>query len=136
MARTKALQPELKIEQIERALRRTNGLQTPAARMLNVTVSAISQRIKRSKRLQQVVEEIVEGMLDRAENVVHYHLEQNNLTGAIFYLKTKGKARGYIEGQEIDLQGEVGITKIERVIVDVSPKAAEIEHTTQDNTSD
>lgn len=120
MARTKATQPELKIEEIEKALRMHKGIMSAAAKELNVTRSAISQRVSRSKKLQNVQKEIREKVLDLAESVVFGKMAQEmNLTASIFYLKCQGKERGYIENKNIGLENADVKTpfKIERVIV-------------------
>lgn len=120
----KKTKPDLTIGQIEKALIKANGLVTVAAKMLGVTQSAITQRVKKSPRLQKAKEDIVEKMLDVAENALHSRMhDEKNLTASIFYLKTKGKHRGYSEKQDIELSGkfEAPIT-IEWVIVEKEPK--------------
>ncbi len=96
----------LKISQIESALRKANGLQAHAAEMLNVSRPAIHDRIKRSPRLQEVMKEIEERLIDKSENVVYHHMQNKNLTAAIFHLKTKGKARGWVEKHENEISGK------------------------------
>ena len=100
----------LKISQIESALRRANGLQAHAAEMLNVSRPAIHDRIKRSPRLQEVMKEIEERLIDQSENVIYHHMSNKNLTAAIFHLKTKGKNRGWIERHENELSGKINIS--------------------------
>lgn len=39
--------------------------------------------------------------LDFAESKLHKSIEQGNIAGIIFYMKTKGKNRGYIERREL-----------------------------------
>lgn len=101
----KATQPHLTVDQIEKALWKCNGLLYPTSQMLNVTQQAISQRILKSERLKKVREEITEKLIDVSENVLFNHMSGNNLTAAIFHLKTKGKHRGYAEGRNIELDG-------------------------------
>jgi predicted transcriptional regulator len=130
MAKKKAKKGNLTIGQIERALIKSNGLVTKAAAILGVTHPAIVQRIKRSPKLQRARDKINETLLDAAENTVHTKFAaEKNLTAAIFFLKTKGKHRGYIEKQEIigDLDCNIRIEKIERVIIDPNP-IEEIQH--------
>lgn len=103
MARTKAKQPELTLEQIEKALIASNGIQARAAARLNVTRAAISLRVKRSKRLQKVIEDTREVMLDISESVLFNKIiEEKNLGAVIFYLKCMGKNRGYVERKQIE----------------------------------
>jgi len=114
----KRKQPNLKIKQIESALRKTHGLIAHAAEILNVSRPAIHDRIKRSPRLQEVMKEIEERLIDQSENVIYHHMSNKNLTAAIFHLKTKGKSRGWIERHENELSGKIDAPLIiERVIV-------------------
>lgn len=120
MGRKKS-QPSLKIHQIEKALIKSNGLVTVAAKMLGVTHGAIGNRIKKSERLQRVQDSIVEKKLDMAENVVDEHMSKKSLVASFFYLKTKGKHRGWVEKQNVEVTGTVTIERIERIIIDPEP---------------
>lgn len=106
MAGKKATKAYVTIEQCEKALWISNGLITPAAKSLGITQQALSERIKKSERLQKARELTTEKMLDAAENTLHRKIyEDENLTASIFYLKTKGRHRGYIERQEAEISG-------------------------------
>lgn len=41
--------------------------------------------------------------LDFAESKLFEQIKSNNVTSTIFYLKTQGKNRGYVERQELDV---------------------------------
>jgi len=56
--------------------------------------------VKRHPRLAEVIEEAVELNLDTAESQLMTLIANGNLGAVIFYLKTKGKARGYVERVE------------------------------------
>ena len=47
------------------------------------------------------VDDLQNVALDFAESQLHKQIAENSTTATIFYLKTKGKKRGYIERQEI-----------------------------------
>jgi len=47
------------------------------------------------------VSNIQEGLLDFAESMLLKKIKDGGTTELIFFLKTKGKARGYVERQEI-----------------------------------
>lgn len=55
------------------------------------------------------VANIDEYVIDFAEHSLFKQIQENNTTATIFYLKTKGKHRGYVEKQEIDHGGNLGI---------------------------
>ena len=46
---------------------------------------------------------VKEGLLDLAENKLLENINNNENVAIIFYLKTKGKSRGYIEKQELEV---------------------------------
>lgn len=48
------------------------------------------------------VESVNESLLDTAESELHKLIKKGNVAAIIFYLKTKGKGRGYIERTETD----------------------------------
>ena len=48
------------------------------------------------------VESVNESLLDTAESELHKLIKKGNVTAIIFYLKTRGKERGYIERTETD----------------------------------
>lgn len=108
-------------------LRKTNGLISHAAELLGVSGPAIHDRINRSPHLQEVRKQIEERLIDKSENVVYHHMQQKNLTAAIFHLKTKGKARGWIEKRESEISGKIDITqddwvkKMEEVELTIKP---------------
>lgn len=87
-------------EMIAKALRVNRGLQTLAADSLAMGNSTISERIKESPYLQEVVEECRSRRLDKAERALSQLVESEdeyNLGAICFLLKTLGKHRGYIE---------------------------------------
>lgn len=51
--------------------------------------------------LEKMLNDYDESLGDLAESKLMMAINEGNLTAIIFYLKTKHKGRGYIEGQEI-----------------------------------
>ena len=93
--------PRFKVEHVERALRQSHGLIHPAAKLLEAaygscTPATVRNYLKRHKTLQAAVAEIIEFNLDLAETKLLKAIDGDNLTATIFYLRTKGKARGYV----------------------------------------
>ena len=49
------------------------------------------------------VEAIKESLIDRAEGVLHGLIGDGNVPAVLFFLKTQGKKRGYVERTETDV---------------------------------
>ena len=64
--------------------------------------NTVKNYIRRHASLQAVEEEIAQQTLDLAETKLVQAIGDGNMTAVIFYLKTKGRQRGYIERREIE----------------------------------
>ena len=53
-----------------------------------------------SEKLREQIEEADEAILDFAESKLMQHINDGDVTSLIFFLKTKGKSRGYVERTE------------------------------------
>lgn len=85
---------------IAKALRACGGWMTGTAKMLGVSVQAISKRIKDDPKLKAVYEESKEEHLDIAESKLVEALRKGYPWAVQFMLKFKGKERGYREHDE------------------------------------
>ena len=84
------------------ALEKTLGIVTSACKMCDVSRTQFYIWYKEDAEFNKAVDE-VEGMaLDFAESKLLENIKSKKETSIIFYLKTKGKKRGYIEKQEIE----------------------------------
>ena len=55
----------------------------------------------------QAVEDINESLIDWGEGLLKVQMQKGDTTAIIFFLKTKGKKRGYVERQEMEHSGAV-----------------------------
>lgn len=101
------------LAECEDALRASGGFVTHAAAMLGISWPALSERVKKHARLQRVLEEAREQHLDLAETQLISSVAQGEAWAVCFFLKCKGKGRGYIERQQID----TNITNKEPLII-------------------
>lgn len=58
---------------------------------------------RKDENLNQMLEEAEEAMIDFAESKLIEHIDNGDVTSLIFFLKTKGKKRGYVEKTESDI---------------------------------
>lgn len=112
---------------IEDALIACKGIYVAAAKWLkrerdkSITRQTLSKRIAASKHLREVCDEVVEQTLDWAESKLLELMAAGDKTAILFYLKCKGKNRGYIERQELTGKDGAVLTgdKLEPVEVNI-----------------
>jgi len=87
------------------AIKESNGLLTLAAKRAGLHYATVWQYTQDFSTVKQAVIEAKEKMLDFAEGKLYENIKEGDNTAIIFYLKTQGKARGYIERQEVTGEG-------------------------------
>ena len=84
------------------ALDKTLGVVTPACEMVGISRDTHYRWLKVDDSYREAVDMLENKMLDIAESKLYKQItEKENLTAMLFYLKTKGKNRGYVERQEV-----------------------------------
>lgn len=91
--------PRLTIKQVADALVKSGGRVMEAAKLLKCNFKTIYKYIDKDKRLQILKEDLEEFHLDAAESSLMSQIKKGNLTAIIFFLKCKGKRRGWIEDE-------------------------------------
>lgn len=86
---------------ILKALEKSLGIVTTACRNTNISRTQFYQWLKDDSEFKKKVDDISNIALDYAESQLHKQIGDQNTSATIFYLKTKGKKRGYVERQEI-----------------------------------
>jgi hypothetical protein len=88
------------------ALEKTLGVVTQACKMVGISRETHYRWMKEDDKYSQQVEGISDIALDFAESKLHKMIEKEDTTATIFYLKTKGKNRGYVDRKEIKHSGD------------------------------
>ena len=89
------------VAQVEEALRKNAGIITAAAKALGCERNTVYAYVQRHPRLQKAREEATEATLDLAESKLVQAIGSGKLPAIFFYLKCKGKERGWIERKEV-----------------------------------
>jgi len=89
------------VKEIEEALRRTYGTVAAAARMLGMNRQYLHERIAATPRLQEVLAEAREFMVDTAELKLVTLVQEGDVRAITFMLSRIGKSRGW--GSEVTL---------------------------------
>jgi hypothetical protein len=98
------------------ALEKSLGVVTSACKISGVSRTQFYQWCKDDLEFKSKVDSIEMVALDFAESKLFENIKEKKETSIIFFLKTKGKKRGYIEKQQIEHQGgmELNMTDEER----------------------
>jgi predicted transcriptional regulator len=91
----------IKKESLLKALEQSLGVVTVACKKADVPRSTYYKWLKEDELFAIEVRDIENVALDFAESQLHKQIAADSTAATIFYLKTKGKKRGYVERQEI-----------------------------------
>ena len=85
------------------ALEKSLGIVTAACKSVGIARQTHYEWYKEDESYRSRVDSVSDMTLDFAESQLHKQIKEGNSTATIFFLKTKGKKRGYIERQEVEL---------------------------------
>tara|TARA_R110000823_G_scaffold82163_2_gene186413 strand:+ start:88 stop:468 length:381 start_codon:yes stop_codon:yes gene_type:complete len=83
------------------ALEKSLGVVTSACKSVGINRSTHYEWMNTDEEYKKEVEDVENVALDFAESQLHKQIKEGNTAGTIFYLKTKGKKRGYVERTEV-----------------------------------
>ena len=86
-------------------IRKAKGIKAVAARALECTRQTVDNYIERYKAVAEAYDEANETNIDFVESKLMQAINSGNITAMIFFLKTKGKDRGYVERREVSGPG-------------------------------
>tara|TARA_R110002012_G_scaffold321182_1_gene547934 strand:- start:2139 stop:2492 length:354 start_codon:yes stop_codon:yes gene_type:complete len=93
----------IKKEAMLQALENSLGVVTVACKQTETPRSTYYKWLKEDEEFAKAVKEIENIALDFGESQLHKQIGDGNTSATIFFLKTKGKKRGYVEKSELDL---------------------------------
>ena len=96
------------------ALEQSLGVVTSACKKVGIGRTTFYDWMRSDEEFAKQVKDIEDIAIDFAESQLHQQIKGGNTSATIFYLKTKGKNRGYVERQEIS--GDLDNQLIVRVI--------------------
>ena len=90
-----------------KALEQSMGVVTTAASIAGIDRKTHYNWMKKDSRYRQAVQDIENVALDFAESKLFKNIEKSKEASIFFYLKTKGKKRGYVERQKVVHEGDL-----------------------------
>lgn len=101
---------EHKKKAILEALEKTLGVVTTACKNIGIGRTQFYHWLKTDADFKSKVDDISNVSLDFVESQLFKQIRAGSTAATIFYLKTKGKNRGYVERQEIAAAKDESIT--------------------------
>jgi len=86
------------------ALEKSLGVVSTAAKKAGIHRSTHYEWMNTDPEYNKAVNDLSDVALDFAESKLHEQMNEGNVASIIFYLKTKGKRRGYVERSEIEFK--------------------------------
>ena len=107
-----------------KAIQDNKGILAQAARKLQCSRNTVARYIKEYPTVKSAFDEANETNIDFVESKLMSNINSGDTTAIIFFLKTKAKARGYIEKQQFEHGGpNDGPIQIEATVKSAIDKA-------------
>ena len=85
------------------ALKRCAGNVSEAMRQVHISRTTHYEWLNTDPEYAAAVDAIKESLIDRAESALQTLISEGNVPAVLFFLKTQGKKRGYVERTETDV---------------------------------
>lgn len=100
------MKKDISVEELVPLLEKNKGNVAAVARRFGVSRGTILNRVNESPTLQKALADARESMLDNAESVLYKKVLEGSTPELLFFLKTQGRSRGYVERLEQEHSGE------------------------------
>ena len=111
----------LSIKKVREAIVKHRGNVTLVAKSFDVSRTTVYTLFEKHPELKVCLQDEREKMIDNVESALYNQALDGNTIAMIFFLKTQGKGRGYVERQEVT--GADGADVVLKVIYDNKPDA-------------
>lgn len=98
------MKKDISVEALRVEIERLNGNVAAVARAFGTSRKTVHNRINESVTLQDALDQARQTMLDNAESVLYKKVLEGSTPELLFFLKTQGRSRGYVERQELDIR--------------------------------
>ena len=95
------------VKDVKEAIIKHRGILSAAARQLGISRTQIHRRINSNKILKDATVEARATLIDDAESALSKSIDDGEGWAVSLALKTIGKHRGYVERQELEVDGNI-----------------------------
>lgn len=108
-------------KKVVEALEKSLGVITPACKEVGISRNCFYQWYREDEEFRREVDGVGEIALDFVENQLYKKIKEGSERSIIFYMRSKGKSRGYSDTIDITSQGdkitEITLTEVKGAIV-------------------
>lgn len=109
MSKVNSIKKQKHIDDFLAAMQKTAGNISSACNATKLSRSWYYKEIENNPDFAEAVKDITEATGDFVETALMKQIQEGNTACIIFYCKTKLKNRGFVERQEVDHSGNIGI---------------------------
>ena len=115
MTKSNKIKKQAMIDALVKAL----GIVTVACKEVGIARKTHYEWYQKDEEYRTAVDDVSDVALDFAESMLHKQIQAQDTAATIFYLKCRGKKRGYVERSEQVVSGSLGVvTAINYIIPD------------------
>ncbi len=93
-------------------LEKTAGNISASCKQVGINRQTYYNWLNKDKKFKQEVDSIQEGLIDFAESMLMKKIKDGDTTSLIFFLKTKGKHRGWSEKLEVKHENQAPVINV------------------------
>lgn len=109
MSKVNSIKKQKHIDDFLAAMQKTAGNISSACNATNLSRSWYYKEIENNPEFAEAIKDITEATGDFVETALMKQIQEGNTACIIFFCKTKLKHRGFVERQEVDHSGNIGI---------------------------
>lgn len=109
MKKRKSQNPELHKKQLIEAMHKFHGIVTKACEAVGISRNQFYNYYNSDINFKTEVDSIEEVNLDTVEDKLFQNIMDRDRASIFFYLKYKGRKRGYVDSQDLNISGGLDI---------------------------
>lgn len=109
MKKRKSKNPELHKKQLIEAMKRFHGIVTKSCEAVGISKNQFYQYYKNDDIFRAEIDSMEDINLDTVEDKLFQNIMDRDRASIFFYLKYKGRKRGYVDSQDLNISGGLDI---------------------------
>ena len=109
MKKRKSKNPELHKKQLIEAMKKFHGIVTKSCEAVGISKNQFYQYYNNDSNFKAEIDSMEDINLDTVEDKLFQNIMDRDKASIFFYLKYKGRKRGYVDSQDLNISGGLDI---------------------------